>query len=69
MFQKKKTTQEEQLINLLQYFNFNHNRFVYILTAKISMEVNELLAPSAKLENLNWQVKFYSQLQTKPSLV
>ena len=66
MFQKKKTTQEEQLINLLQYFNFNHNRFVYILTAKISIEVNELLAPSAKLENLYWQVKFYSQLQTKP---
>ena len=66
MVQKKETTQEEQLINLLQYFNFNHNRFVYILTAKISMVVNELLSPSAKLENLYWQVKFFSQLHTKP---
>ena len=66
MAQKNETTHEEQLINLLQYFNFNHNLFVYILTAKISMVVNELLSPSAKLENLYWQVKFFSQLHTKP---
>ena len=66
MDQRKESTQEEQLINLWQYFNFNHNLFIYILTAKISMIVNELLSPSAKLENLHWQVKFYSQLQTKP---
>lgn len=66
MVQKKDTTQEEELINLLQYFNFNNNRFVYILTAKISMVVNEILSPAAKLENLYWQVKFFSQLHTKP---
>lgn len=66
MVQKKETAQEEQLISLLQYFNFNHNLFVYIITAKISMVVNELLSPSAKLENLYWQVKFFSQLHTKP---
>lgn len=63
---KKNKFQEEQLIKLLQYFNFNHNRFVYILTAKIALLVNELLSPSAKLDNLYLQVKYYNQLQTKP---
>ena len=66
MDHNKKSSQEEQLINLLQYLNFNHNRFVYILTAKISMVVNELLSPSEKLDNLYLHLKYYNQHQTKP---
>ena len=63
---KKNKFQEEQLIKLLQYFNFNHNRFVYVLTTKIAIIVNDLLSPAAKLDNLYFHLKYYNQLQTKP---
>ena len=63
---KKNKLQEEELIQLLQYFNFNHNRFLYILTARIAIVVNELLSPEAKLDNLHVHLKYYNQLQTKP---
>lgn len=63
---KKERITNQDIIVLLQYFNFNHFRLCNFITEEISNQINELPANSLKIEKILWHIKESNQLQTKP---
>jgi hypothetical protein len=63
---KKNKTREADIIETLQYFNFNHARFVTFNTDRITLELNEQPTAAETIHKLYWYSKSYNQMQTKP---
>jgi hypothetical protein len=57
---------DTEIINLLQYFNFNHFRFWNFITAGISDELSNLDNAALKIDKLHWFTKSFNQFQMKP---
>ncbi len=57
---------DEEVINILQYFNFNHSRFFNFIIANINDELNNLETAALKIDKLHWFTKSFNQAQMKP---
>ena len=63
---KKEKVTDQDIIVLLQYFNFNHFRLCNFITEEITNQLNELPTNSLRIEKILWHIKELNQLQTKP---